>query len=77
MRNRKGKRQMTEGKFIEFEKNFGRYLQKAGIKRLKFEDLKDVSVETALKVIEVGIELEKMARARDRPSIEGQGVENL
>ena len=59
---------IDEEKIAKVQKNFGRYLQQVGILRLKDEDLKEISIETALKVIEVGIELEKMAMARDKPS---------
>ena len=59
---------IDEEKIAKAQKNFGRYLQQVGLLRLKDEDLKEISIETALKVIEVGIELEKMAKARDRPS---------
>ena len=59
---------IDEEKIAKVQKNFGHYLQQVGILRLKDEELKEISIETALKVIEVGIELEKMAKARDRPS---------
>ena len=59
---------MTDEKIRQIQQGFGRKLQAAGIKSLQNKNLDDVPTELALQLLHAGIELEKLSKARDKPS---------